>query len=146
MAIVDIKEILDNHIDKVSNFMLQTSDIIKIMDFISAEINTLEIEIEKLIDGMDDDLFFLLTISGVSDKLKEIEGKYLEEYQKILIDINSDFSRYLNLLTEKRMINDLDKVILLKFTEVILEFVYSTSNMKYMIKRLEDYKSKIYRK
>ena len=146
MAIVDIKEIIDNHIDKVSNFMLQTSDIIKIMDFISAEINTLEIEIEKLIDGMDDDLFFLLTISGVSDKLKEIEGKYLEEYQKILIDINSDFSRYLNLLTEKRMINDLDKVILLKFTEVILEFVYSTSNMKYMIKRLEDYKSKIYRK
>ncbi len=146
MAVIDIREIIDNHINKVSNFMINTSDIIKIMDFISEEINAFEIEIEKLVNSIDEEVFFILSLTGASDKLKEIEEKYLEEYQEVLIDINSDFSFYLNLLTEKRMIDNLDKVLLLKFTELILEFVYNTSNMKYMIKRLEDYKNKIYKK
>ncbi len=143
---LNLKELIYNHIEKVHDFMFKTSDIIKIMDFIMNEVNLLDAEIKKIVDNFDESLFLILETMDLLDKIKELESKVLEVTLGKVKDINEEFTIYLDNLTEKRIINNLDKTILLGFTNILMHVTYSNSYTNYMTKRIDDYKSKIYRK
>ena len=143
---LELKELIDSHIEKVHDFMFKTSDIIKIMDFIMNEVNLLDEEIKKIVDSFDESLFFLLEIMDLLDKIKELESGILEVTLSKIKDFNHDFAIYLDKLSEKRIINNLDKAILLSFTNILMHITYTNSYTNYMTKRIDGYKSKIYRK
>ncbi len=146
MNSLDIKELINSHIEKIHDFMFETSDIIKIMDFIIDEANKLDTEIKTIVDNFDESFFFLLAITDSLDKIKGLESMTLKVSLSKIKDINEDFKIYLDILSEKRIINNLDKTILLSFTNLLMHITYTTSYTNYMIKRIDDYKSKIYRK
>ena len=146
MNSLDIKELIDIHIEKVHDFMFKTSDIIKIMDFIMDETNKLDTEAKTIVDNFDESFFFLLSITDSLDKLKKVENGILEITLDKVKDINQEFTIYLDMLSEKRIINNLDKTILLGFTDILMNITFANSYTNYLIKRIDDYKSKIYRK
>ena len=146
MNSLDIKELINSHIEKVHDFMFETSDIIRIMDFIMNEVNLLDEEIKEIVDNFDESLFFILEVMDLLDKIKELESGVLEVTLNKANEFNEDFSIYLNTLAEKRIINNLDKTILLSFTNLLMQITYTNSYTNYMTKRIDDYKSKIYRK
>ena len=137
-----IKNLIDTHIEKVHDFIFETSDIIKIMDFIVDEINNLDREIKTIVDSFDDDLFYIFEITNSLDKIKELESSILELSLSKLEDINM----YLDKLAEKRIINNLDKISLLSFTNLLMNITYTNCYTNYMLKRIDDYKEKTYRK
>ena len=146
MNSLDIKELIDSHIEKVHDFMYKTSDIIKIMDFIMNEVNLLDAEIKKIVDNFDESLFFILEVMDLLDKIKELESGVLEVTLNKVNEFNEDFSVYLNTLAEKRIINNLDKTILLSFTNLLMRITYTNSYTNYITKRIDNYKSKIYKR
>ena len=143
---LNLKELIDSHIEKVHDFMFKTSDIIKIMDFIMNEVNLLDAEIKQIVDNFDESLFFISEAMDLLDKIKELENGVLEVTLNKVNEFNEDFSIYLNTLAEKRIINNLDKTILLSFTSLLMRITYTNSYTNYMTKRIDNYKSKIYRK
>ena len=143
---LELKELIDSHIEKVHDFMFKTSDIIKIMDFIMNEVNLLDAEIKQIVDNFDESLFFISEAMDLLDKIKELENGVLEVTLNKVNEFNEDFSIYLNTLAEKRIINNLDKTILLSFTSLLMRITYTNSYTNYMTKRIDNYKSKIYRK
>ena len=143
---LNLKELIGSHIEKVHDFMFKTSDIIKIMDFIMNEVNLLDAEIKQIVDNFDESLFFISEAMDLLDKIKELENGVLEVTLNKVNEFNEDFSIYLNTLAEKRIINNLDKTILLSFTSLLMRITYTNSYTNYMTKRIDNYKSKIYRK
>ena len=143
---LELIELIDSHIEKVHDFMFKTSDIIRIMDFIMNEANKLDREAKTIVDTFDDSFFFLLSITDSLDKLKNVENGILEITLDKVKDINEDFTIYLDMLSEKRIINNLDKVMLLSFTDILMNITFANSYTNYMTKRIDEYKSKVYRK
>lgn len=142
---VDIESMLNKHYEVIEDCLNNSSDIFKIMDLIVKEIKELEMEVKNLVQSIPDKVFIAFQVTGAVSTIKAIQELYLEEVKERLETLNKDFSVYLDSLTKKRMINNLDKVLLLNLSKLLLDVTYGNTYSENMLDRIENNEKRYYK-
>ncbi len=142
---VDIDSMLNKHYKVIEDCLNNSSDIIRIMDLIVKEINELEEEVKNLVQSIPDKVFVAFQVTGAVSAIKAIQELYLEEVKERLENLNKDFSVYLDSLGKKRIINNLDKVLLLNLSKLLLDVTYGNTYSVNMLDRIENNEKRYYK-
>ena len=142
---VDIDSMLNKHYKVIEDCLTNSSDIIKIMDLIVKEISELEDETKNLVQSIPDKVFVAFQVTGAVSAIKAIQELYLEEVKERLEILNKDFSVYLDSLAKKRIINNLDKVLLLNLSKLLLDVTYGNTYSENMLDRIENNEKRYYK-
>lgn len=144
--VVDIQDITNYHLDNIKEVLSRSSDIIKIMDAIIYELGEVEQDVKKIIDNFDEGLFSFFAKSGYLDLIKTIQIISMQEINNMLNELNNNFTLYLDELTKKRIINVLDKFIILELAKLLIDITFGNSASKYLIQKIESFEEKKYLK